>query len=81
MKKVTVIEVVPKSGYEHTGASVRLVSAPVVCMAITEDESKDKDRLKMVHDRMLKEERVNLKFIVIPNGKFLPALASHYVTT
>lgn len=80
MNRATVIEVIPKRGYEHTGASVRLVSAPVVCMSISKDESKDWDRLKMVHDRMLKEERVNMKFVVIPNGMFLPAPASHYAT-
>lgn len=49
-----------------------------VPMFLTEEEAEDTQRLIVVHRRMFNEEWVNMMFIVIPNGMFLPVPMSHY---
>jgi hypothetical protein len=48
-------------------------------MSIVEDEAKQTDGWGNVWWRMLQEEGVNMKFLVIPNGRFLPVPMSHYL--
>ena len=62
----------------NDGLRVRMAMAPVVTMDITEEEAKDHKGLMYTHSRMLNEEGINMKFIVIPSGVFLPVPASHY---
>lgn len=61
------------------GMKERHVSAKVDFMTITEDEALDIERLSYVHHRMMDEHHINLKFILVPNGTFLPVPISHYL--
>jgi hypothetical protein len=80
MNKVRVIEFYPKPRQTSMEwLRIKHAKAKVVLMSITEDEAEQTDAWGSVWWRILQEEGVNMKFLVIPNGKFLPAPASHYL--
>jgi hypothetical protein len=77
--KLRVIEVCMKPrqmGFERVYAAH--AAAPVEILTISEDEALDTDRLSSTHWQCFKELGVNVKFLVIPNGAFLPVPMSHY---
>jgi hypothetical protein len=81
MNKVRVIEFHPKMRQPGMWAyKERFFSAKVVCMTITEDEATNTEAWGKVWQEMLRTENVNMKFIVVPNGAFLPVPVSHYLT-
>lgn len=78
-RRVTVMEFRPKPRQlSHEGIRVRHATAKIEFMSISEDEAKDVDGWMRVHGRMLDEFHVNMKFIVVPNGTFLPVPIQHY---
>ena len=79
MKDVRVIEFAPKMRQPGWwGWKRHWATAKIVMMTITEDEAKNELAWGEVWEKMLKEDHVNMKFIVIPNGVFLPVPAKHY---
>lgn len=53
-------------------------AAPIEFMSITEDESQNTRAWGQVNWALYKEFGINMKFIIIPNGHFLPVPYSHY---
>lgn len=78
MTKPRVIEFHPIPGVPMDYNQAMCAEAKVVVMTITEDEAKDINAWGHVWKTMLREEGVNMKFIVIPNGTYLPVPMSHY---
>jgi len=72
-----VIEIKVKRGYEGGYCSHKLAMATTQWMTITEEQAEDIAAIRVCHSKML-DHNINMKFIVVPNGTFLPVPASHY---
>lgn len=78
-RKVTVIEFSPKMRQPNFWTwKERWATAFVEYMILTPEEAQERDRIGRVWQHMLREQHVNMKFIVVPNGSHLPVLSSHY---
>lgn len=78
-RKVTVLELMPKMRQPNFWSwKERWATAKIVFMTITPEEAEQHDRIGRVWQHMLHEDHVNMKFIVVPNGIYLPVLSSHY---
>lgn len=82
MNKIRILDFEPKTHYKHLWAEEMVLRsmAKIEFMTITEGEAEDNWRLREVQNRMLREHWVHMKFIVVPNGRFLPVPISHYAS-
>jgi hypothetical protein len=60
------------------GMEGKMATAKIMFMTLTPEEAEQHERVGRVWQHMLRDEHVNMKFIVVPNGTYLPVLSSHY---